>query len=92
MKRNHFIVEMHNLSISCAVVCVILLGAAAILGLFGILRRELSAVLVTGVMYILAGRQLLLNNTHTHLCVYSNNGLLLSHVRKCQPCLPSSPL
>ena len=47
--------EMHNLSISCAVVCVILLGAAAILGTFGIVRRELSAVLITGVMYILAG-------------------------------------
>lgn len=46
---------MHNLSISCAVVCVILLGAAAILGTFGIVRRELSAVLITGVMYILAG-------------------------------------
>lgn len=36
-------------------VCVILLGSAALLGTFGIIKRQLSAILVTGVMYILAG-------------------------------------
>lgn len=46
---------MHNLSISCAVVCVILLASAALLGTFGILKRQISAILITGVMYILAG-------------------------------------
>lgn len=47
--------EMHNLSISCAMVCVILLASAALLGAFGIIKRQISAVLITGVMYILAG-------------------------------------
>lgn len=47
--------EMHNLSISCAMVCVILLASAALLGTFGIMQRQISAVLITGVMYILAG-------------------------------------
>lgn len=46
---------MHNLSISCAMVCVILLASAALLGTFGIIKRQISAVLITGVMYILAG-------------------------------------
>lgn len=46
---------MHNLSISCAMVCVILLASAALLGTFGIMKRQISAVLITGVMYILAG-------------------------------------
>ncbi|XP_032780676.2 uncharacterized protein LOC116918964 [Daphnia magna] len=46
--------KMHNLSISCAMVCVILLASAALLGAFGIIKRQISAVLITGVMYILA--------------------------------------
>ncbi len=36
-------------------VCVILLASAALLGTFGIMKRQISAVLITGVMYILAG-------------------------------------
>ena len=47
---------MHNLSISCGLVCVILLASAALLGAFGIFKRQLSAVLVTGVMYVLSGK------------------------------------
>ena len=46
---------MQNLSISCALVCLIILGSAALVGTFGICQRQVSAVLVTGVMYLLAG-------------------------------------
>ncbi|XP_042203214.1 uncharacterized protein LOC121853234 [Homarus americanus] len=45
---------MQNLSISCSLVCCILLGASAVVGSFGIIQRQISAVLITGVMYILA--------------------------------------
>lgn len=47
---------MHNLSISCSLVCLIILGSAALLGAFGICQRQISAILVTGVMYLLAGK------------------------------------
>ena len=40
-------------------VCLILLAAAALLGTFGILKRQISAVLITGVCYILAGNGIL---------------------------------
>lgn len=46
---------MQNLSISCALVCLILLGSAALVGAFGVCQHQISAVLVTGVMYLLAG-------------------------------------
>lgn len=46
---------MQNLSISCSLVCLIILGSAALLGAFGICQRQISAILVTGVMYLLAG-------------------------------------
>ncbi|BET00407.1 Hypothetical protein NTJ_13222 [Nesidiocoris tenuis] len=45
---------MQNLSISCALVCLIILGSSALLGAFGVLKNQISAVLVTGVMYLLA--------------------------------------
>lgn len=54
--NNYFISGMQNLSISCALVCCILLGASAVVGTFGIIKRQISAVLITGVMYILAGK------------------------------------
>jgi hypothetical protein len=47
---------MQNLSISCSLVCLIILGSAALVGAFGICQRQVSAVLVTGVMYLLAGK------------------------------------
>ena len=37
-------IGMQNLAIACALVCLILLGAAIVVGLFGILRRQISAV------------------------------------------------
>lgn len=45
---------MQNLSISCALVCLIILGSAALVGAFGVCQHQISAVLVTGVMYLLA--------------------------------------
>lgn len=50
------ITGMQNLSISCSLVCLIILGSAALLGAFGVLQRQISAILVTGVMYLLAGK------------------------------------
>lgn len=50
-----FFLGMQNLSISCSLVCLIILGSAALLGAFGICQRQISAILVTGVMYLLAG-------------------------------------
>ncbi|XP_011150662.1 uncharacterized protein LOC105189942 isoform X2 [Harpegnathos saltator] len=46
--------RMQNLSISCSLVCLIILGCAAIIGFFGLCMHQISAVLVTGVMYLLA--------------------------------------
>lgn len=45
---------MQNLAIACATVCLILLGAAVLVGIFGVFRPQISAVLVTGVIYMLA--------------------------------------
>lgn len=53
--QSFFVVGMQNLSISCSLVCLIILGSAALLGAFGICQRQISAILVTGVMYLLAG-------------------------------------
>ncbi|CAG9584835.1 unnamed protein product [Danaus chrysippus] len=47
--------RMQNLSISCALVCLIVLVSAALVGAFGVCKHQISAVLVTGVMYLLAG-------------------------------------
>ncbi|KAB0793725.1 hypothetical protein PPYR_13345 [Photinus pyralis] len=45
---------MQNLSISCSLVCLIIIGTAALVGAFGVCQHQISAVLVTGVMYLLA--------------------------------------
>ncbi|XP_055852101.1 uncharacterized protein LOC129916270, partial [Episyrphus balteatus] len=47
--------RMQNLSISCSLVCLIILGSAALVGAFGVCQRQISAILITGVMYLLAG-------------------------------------
>uniref|UniRef100_A0A182TC98 Uncharacterized protein n=1 Tax=Anopheles maculatus TaxID=74869 RepID=A0A182TC98_9DIPT len=52
--KHHFEARMQNLSISCSLVCLIILGSAALVGAFGVCQRQISAVLVTGVMYLLA--------------------------------------
>lgn len=54
---------MQNLSISCSLVCLIILGSAALVGAFGVCQRQISAVLVTGVMYLLAGEFIVFLNS-----------------------------
>lgn len=54
---------MQNLSISCSLVCLIILGSAALVGAFGVCQRQISAILITGVMYLLAGEQELLSGS-----------------------------
>ncbi|CAG0925035.1 unnamed protein product, partial [Notodromas monacha] len=51
--RDDWVQRMQNLSISCAMVCLILLGASAVVGFAGVCRQEIPAVLVTGVLYLL---------------------------------------
>ncbi|XP_029833461.3 uncharacterized protein LOC115317857 [Ixodes scapularis] len=46
--------KMRNLAMSCSLVSLILMGASALVGGFGICKRQLSAVMVTGVMFILS--------------------------------------
>ncbi|XP_044732283.1 uncharacterized protein LOC123295122 isoform X2 [Chrysoperla carnea] len=58
--------RMQNLSISCALVCLIVLGSAALVGAFGVCRHQISAVLVTGVMYLLAASFALFTLTIIH--------------------------
>jgi len=42
-------------SISCALVCIIIVVTASFIGLFSIFRHQISAMLITAVMYLLAG-------------------------------------
>ena len=46
---------MRNLAMSCAIVSLILLGTSAPLGILGLIKKQISTIMVTGVMYILAG-------------------------------------
>ncbi|XP_043494843.1 uncharacterized protein LOC122519462 isoform X5 [Polistes fuscatus] len=57
---------MQNLSISCSLVCLIILGTAVLIGFFGLCRHQISAVLVTGVMYLLAATFALFTLTIIH--------------------------
>ncbi|XP_076233950.1 uncharacterized protein LOC143178903 [Calliopsis andreniformis] len=58
--------RMQNLSISCSLVCLIILGTAVFIGFFGLCRHQMSAVLVTGVMYLLAATFALFTLTIIH--------------------------
>ncbi|XP_012271641.1 uncharacterized protein LOC105695009 [Orussus abietinus] len=58
--------RMQNLSISCSLVCLIILGCAVLVGFFGLCRHQISAVLVTGVMYLLAATFALFTLTIIH--------------------------
>ncbi|XP_025194786.1 uncharacterized protein LOC112594269 [Melanaphis sacchari] len=46
--------RMQNVSISCALVCIIIIVTASLIGLFSIFRHQISAMLITAVMYLLA--------------------------------------
>ncbi|XP_035234154.1 uncharacterized protein LOC118205984 [Stegodyphus dumicola] len=45
---------MRNLAMSCAIVCLILLAFSGPLGILGLFKKQISTIMVTGVMYILA--------------------------------------
>lgn len=61
---------MQNVSISCALVSLIILASAALIGAFGILKHQLSAILVTGVMYLLAGNNHSLVRNEIYILLY----------------------
>lgn len=67
---------MQNVSISCAMVCIIIVVTASLIGLFSIFRHQISAMLVTAVMYLLAG-----NNTYLtgYKIILIQNLILESH-------------
>ncbi|XP_055374991.1 uncharacterized protein LOC129607828 isoform X2 [Condylostylus longicornis] len=58
--------RMQNLSISCSLVCLIILGSAALVGAFGICQKQISAILITGIMYLLAALFALFTLTIIH--------------------------
>lgn len=69
---------MQNLSISCSLVCLIILGTAALLGAFGICQRQISAIFVTGVMYLLAALFALFTMMLIHFKRHQNiNGVVI---------------
>ncbi|VVC34820.1 Hypothetical protein CINCED_3A020718 [Cinara cedri] len=47
--------RMQNVSISCGLVCIIITLTASLIGLFSIFGHQVSAMLITAVMYLLAG-------------------------------------
>ena len=51
-----FALEMQNNATSCTIVALLCLTAAIIMGGLGIWQKQVSACMVTGVMYIVAGR------------------------------------
>ncbi|XP_043673982.1 uncharacterized protein LOC122631869 isoform X1 [Vespula pensylvanica] len=67
--------RMQNLSISCSLVCLIILGTAVLIGFFGLCRHQISAVLVTGVMYLLAATFALFTLTIIHFKRAQDRGI-----------------
>lgn len=55
VKLLFYVQGMQNVSISCALVCIIIVVTALLIGLFSIFRHQISAMLITAVMYLLAG-------------------------------------
>ncbi|XP_042907479.1 uncharacterized protein [Parasteatoda tepidariorum] len=54
ISRDSWLDRMRNLAMSCAIVCLILLGCSGPLGLLGLYKKQISTIMVTGVMYSLA--------------------------------------
>ena len=46
---------MRNLAISCSLVTLILVASTILLGAFGLVFKQLSALMVTGVLFLMAG-------------------------------------
>jgi len=53
---------MQNVSISCALVCIIIVISASLIGLFSIFGHQISAMLITAVMYLLAGNSIYMHS------------------------------
>ncbi len=47
---------MQNSAASCFIVSIIDVAAAAIVGMFAVFQKQVSACMVTGVLYCMAGR------------------------------------
>ncbi|OQR72410.1 hypothetical protein BIW11_03778, partial [Tropilaelaps mercedesae] len=47
--------KMRNLAVSCSLVTLILVASTILLGAFGLLFKQLSALMVTGVLFLMAG-------------------------------------
>ncbi|KAG8190203.1 hypothetical protein JTE90_011925 [Oedothorax gibbosus] len=54
ISRDSWLDRMRNLAMSCAIVSLILLGCSAPLGVLGLIKKQISTIMVTGVMYSLA--------------------------------------
>ncbi|GBL97076.1 hypothetical protein AVEN_254118-1 [Araneus ventricosus] len=54
ISRDSWLDRMRNLAMSCAIVCLILLVSSAPLGILGLFKKQISTIMVTGVMYSLA--------------------------------------
>ncbi|KAF8793894.1 hypothetical protein HNY73_001926 [Argiope bruennichi] len=54
VSRDSWLDRMRNLAMSCAIVCLILLVSSAPLGILGLIKKQISTIMVTGVMYSLA--------------------------------------
>jgi uncharacterized membrane protein YjjP (DUF1212 family) len=52
---------MQNSAASCCIVGVLSLATAVITGSFGVWHRQLSACMITGVMYIVAGKFIIID-------------------------------
>jgi hypothetical protein len=50
------IAGMQNSASSCTIVSVLCMVTAAIVGVFGLWQKQVSACMVTGVMYIVSGK------------------------------------
>ena len=50
-----FLEGMRNLSISCSLVSLIILGASLVVFWIGLIEREVPPVLVVSVLYLLSG-------------------------------------
>ena len=52
---------LQNSAASCTIVAVLCLATSAVIGVFGIAKKQASACMVTGVLYCIAGNILLSN-------------------------------
>ena len=58
-----------NSSASCTIVCLLCLFTAFLTGTFGVLQKQITACMVTGVMYMLSGK----SQAQKHILVFFRN-------------------